>query len=211
MASWVAADARRRSERGACDVADFTAVVLGKYVVIAGLVVGVTVRTGVGSDPGLIGLFGRLFVPLTFIAGLLLGFWWLWPRLVRWWPRTPRMPPAPQPRFRVDGVPWVAMAAGMLAILLPLSVRLAGMMAAAYLGVWLLLTGLRRRVGDEERCACCGYLVTTPRWYRGLCPECGADLDRRWGIVLGRDRRSVWRVLAGVLLIAGGVVWGTVG
>lgn len=68
------------------------------------------------------------------------------------------------------------------------------------MGVLLLVSGWRgRRVGDEPRCAKCGYILL--HLESGRCPECGSEISGA-NTVTGERRRGWVRVIAGVLLLA---------
>jgi hypothetical protein len=101
--------------------------------------------------------------------------------------------------------PFAIVAVGILCLVSP---PIALILSITVTGVWLILTGIRRRVGCDERCRC-GYPVATPRWSRGRCPECGRDLDRPRAVILGHDTRSPARISAGTVAIAGAlfILW----
>ncbi|GEM_PF-3425579 len=66
-------------------------------------------------------------------------------------------------------------------------------------GVWLLASGWRgRRVGDEPRCAKCGYILL--HLESGHCPECGTEVSMG-NTVTGEHQRGWGRLIAGVLLL----------
>jgi hypothetical protein len=136
---------------------------------------------------------------LTINAAVFVAFWWFWPRLA--WPtRRPAHPgtgPYPSaPNVRISLLVWSPVILLIAIILLLISPPIAVILATTLGGMLLLLTGIRRRVGCGERCRC-GYPVSTPRWSRGPCPECGPR-----AVILGQDRRSTPRIAIGLLLLA---------
>jgi hypothetical protein len=71
-------------------------------------------------------------------------------------------------------------------------------------GAWLLWTGVRgRRIGDAPFCGRCGRSVAGIN--SGVCPECGTDLTRPHGVVVGRLVRSLRRTVLGVVMIL--LIW----
>lgn len=200
-ASWTLANTRRQAERDACNDCSLIAMMLAQYLLIAAVVVRVTVSMSGGTRSDLLQfLVSRIWVA-SVGAGLLFAFWFCWPYLNRLLSRSGPL--------NADSNHWTthrlivnSLPIASAIILILISPLFALMFLTAYLAVLLLLSGLRRRVGIDERCTRCAYPVTTPRWSLGLCPECGRNLDARHAIILGHNTRSPARLAAGALLTA---------
>lgn len=100
----------------------------------------------------------------------------------------------------------VAAAAGILigaaALVIIAKTGVAGVLFSAVLalrGVWLLVSGWRgRRVGDEPRCAKCGYILLHLASFH--CPECGTEISAR-NTVSGEHRRRWGRMGRGAVFL----------
>jgi hypothetical protein len=206
-ASWTVDNSRRQGERNACDACDGVVFwMLASYLLwIAVLLAGAASQAFVVSTTDLVDFLGSALGMTTLSAAAIVAWWYFWPSVMRLFrtgaPKMIGRYPAPPTKFATDLIAFAfpALLAAAMAILEPLS---ALMFVIACLAVLLILSGLRRRVGIDERCARCAYPVTTPRWSRGLCPECGCNLDARHAIILGHNARSPARLIAGTLLTA---------
>ena len=65
-------------------------------------------------------------------------------------------------------------------------------------GLWVLLSRSRRRVGDEPRCRRCEYILVGELC--GRCPECGAEVEPG-RVVYGARKRRGKVMAAGVALV----------
>lgn len=205
LASWTDTQTRRQHERDACDAPDIiVSIYLAKYALLAPVLAYIDLSGPTPINPELLRTLASVFFWLTLNTVLFLALWWFWPRLV--WPRRrrsrPRFSPYPSPPSRWLGrIVWGMPVLLGVTLLVLFSGRVALIASLGFVGMWLVLTGIRRRVGCDERCRC-GYPVATPRWSRGRCPECGRDLDRPRAIILGHDTRSPARLTAGLTLLA---------
>jgi hypothetical protein len=200
LVSWTTSQARRQGERAACNALDFfLSIYLTKYALIGGILLQATLTASTPIDSFL--TLSEIFLILTANSLVFVALWWFWP-LIAWPWRTTTFPwmhayPSP-PRTWPARVLWMCLLATILTLLLTFSAPFALVVSLSYLGSWLIITGIRRRVGHDERCRC-GYPVSTPRWSRGPCPECGRNLDRPRAIILGQDQRSPVRITLGTL------------
>jgi hypothetical protein len=78
----------------------------------------------------------------------------------------------------------------------------AGFMTAALVGIYLIVSGIRRRVGWDPCCARCGY--PHPDDSLTTCPECGNPTPPRSpiAVILGHNVMSIPRITLGLLLLA---------
>ncbi len=204
LASWTDSITRRQHERNACQAPDaFVALYLAKYTILGSLLAYLTLFTGGPIESELLRTLASFFLTLTVNTLFFIALWWFWPRAA--WPfRRPtrawtRPYPSP-PSIWIGLMPWSIPALLIAMILVFTPGWIALIAATATVGMYLILTGIRRRVGHDERCRC-GYPVLTPRWSRGLCPECARNLDIPRNIILGHDARSPARLAAGTTLI----------
>lgn len=204
LASWTTSQARRQGERAACNALDFfLSIYLTMYTLIGGVLLQATFTGPTSPTVGSTLTLGRIYLILTVNTLPFAVLWWFWP-LFAWPWRTTTFPwmhayPSP-PQTWPARVLWTCILATVLTLLLTFSAPFALVVSLSYLGSWLIITGIRRRVGHDERCRC-GYPVSTPRWSRGPCPECGRNLDRPRAIILGQDQRSPARIILGTLAI----------
>ncbi|MFK7885133.1 MAG: hypothetical protein AB8F26_13230 [Phycisphaerales bacterium] len=89
-----------------------------------------------------------------------------------------------------------------------ITVLLACLLAAIY----LITTGIHRRTGWDRRCAKCAYPHPDPKPYPVTCPECGRTLrpDSYKDIILGKNVRSIPRIVIGLVLLAALIAAATV-
>lgn len=204
LASWTDSITRRQHERNACQAVDeFTAIYLTKYTTLGFVLAYITLVRAGPIESELLKTLASFFLTLTINALLFITLWWFWPRLAWPWraPTRAWTKPYPSPPNRWIGpILWIVPALLVLLLLVLLSGWVALIATTAFAGIYLILTGIRRRIGHDERCRC-GYPATTPRWSRGLCPECARNLDIPRNIILGHDARSPARLTAGTTLV----------
>lgn len=91
---------------------------------------------------------------------------------------------------------------GIAVLVVMAKTSMVGLLFSAVLGlpgVWLLASGWRgRRVGDEPRCAKCGYILLHLASFR--CPECGTEISAG-NTVSGEHRRGWGRMASGAVLL----------
>lgn len=204
LASWTDAQTRRQHERNACNGANaFVSIYLSKYILLATVLASIASTGSTPTDSELLRTIASIFLTLTISTAFFITLWWFWPRLA--WPcrRVTHAWTGPYPS---SSIPWIILLIWtpllilMVAILCLISPPIALTVSLSIFGMWLILTGIRRRIGCDERCRC-GYPVPTPRWSRGPCPECGRDLDRPRAVILGHDTRSPARLTIGLILL----------
>lgn len=205
LVSWTDANTRRQYERNSCHAPDlFVSVYLAKYSLLGSVLAYMTFATSGQIQSELLRTIASFFLNLT--VGLLVftAFWWFWPHLAWPWRRATHAWTGPYPSASIQWIIpllWTPMAIVGVVILSLISPPITLILTISIAGIWLILTGIRRRVGHDERCRC-GYPVLTPRWSRGPCPECGRDLDRPRAVILGHDTRSPARILTGLATLA---------
>ena len=205
LASWTDAQTRRQHERNACNGANaFVSIYLSKYILLASVLASIASTGSTPIESELLRTIASFFLTLTISTAFFIAFWWFWPRLAWPWrrqtrPWTGRYPSSPHSWF--IALAWCPLLILLGSILYLISPPIALTVPLSIFGMWLILTGIRRRVGCDERCRC-GYPVSTPRWSRGPCPECGRDLDRPRAVILGHDTRSPARLIFGMILLA---------
>lgn len=212
LVSWTAANTRRQHERNNCHLANpFVSYYFAKYLLLGVVLAYVTLTSAGPIQSELLRTFASFFLNLTFMFLFLAAYWWFWPHLAWPWRRATNAWTGPYPSSSIQWIipliltPFAIVGVGILCLISP---PIALIFTITLTAVWLILTGIRRRVGHDERCRC-GYPVSTPRWSRGLCPECGRNLDRPRAIILGHDARSPARILAGLgtLALALFILW----
>ncbi len=99
------------------------------------------------------------------------------------------------------GMVFVGMMAS-LAIFDPKFVFVGGYMTLMLTSLYLIISGIRRRVGWEPSCAKCGY--PHPDDTLTTCPECGRPTPPRshTAVILGRNTTSYPRIATGLALLA---------
>jgi hypothetical protein len=212
LVSWTAANTRRQHERNNCHLANpFVSYYFAKYLLLGVVLAYVTLTSAGPIQSELLRTFASFFLNLTFMFLFLAAYWWFWPHLAWPWRRATRAWTGPYPSSSIQWItpliltPFVIVGVAILCLVSP---PIALIFSISVTGVWLILTGIRRRVGCDERCRC-GYPVATPRWSRGLCPDCGRNLDRPRAVILGHDTRSPLRLTAGTaaVLLALFILW----
>ncbi len=204
LASWTDAITRRQHERNACQSFDACAALyLAKYTLLGFLMAYFMLFKGGPIESELLRTLASFFLTLTVCSLLFIAHWWFWPRLAWPWraPARASIGPYPSPPALWIGlIQWSLLVLLCVVFIMFISAWIALVGVLAFAGMYLILTGIRRRVGHDERCRC-GYPATTPRWSRGLCPECARNLDTPRNIILGHDARSPARLTAGTTLV----------
>ncbi|MEM9373309.1 MAG: hypothetical protein AAGA55_06670 [Planctomycetota bacterium] len=69
--------------------------------------------------------------------------------------------------------------------------------------IYLITTGIHRRIGWGRRCAKCAYPHPDPMPYPITCPECGRTLrpNSHTDIIMGKNVSSTPRIITGVLAL----------